>query len=152
VSAQTKCLNCGAMMVPRSDGRIFTCPYCSAEAQVAIESGQIAAGLKLDLANADQFLQELAMALHGHFGERTKLKLEGTQVQHFEVNLDPHLFVAKRETHGIVTQYKKLVRGIALKTTHHPLDRWVQLLTEALASHANENARVAQVLSHLQPK
>jgi hypothetical protein len=60
--------------------------------------------------------------------------------------------VAKRETHGIVTQYKKLVRGIALKTTHHPLDRWVQLLTEALASHANENARVAQVLSHLQPK
>jgi hypothetical protein len=140
------------MMVPRPDGRIFVCPYCSAEAQVAIDSQQLAAGLKLDLSNVDTFLLELSAALHGHFGERTKLKLDGAQVAMFEVNLDPHLFVAKRETHGIVTQYKKLVRGIALKTTHHPLDKWVQLLTEALASHANENARVAQVLSHLQPK
>ena len=51
----------------------------------------------------------------------------------------------------MVGQYKKLVRGIALKTQHHPLDKWVELLIASLAAYANENARVAQVLSQLKP-
>ncbi len=146
-----RCANCGAMMTPLADGRTLSCPYCGAKVQTAIDSEQIAQGLKLDLGNADEFLHQLASSLHTHLGTRTKVLLEGTRVVHFELNLDPDLFVAKREAHGVVAQYKKLVRGIALKTQTHPLDKWVELLTRALASHANENARVAQVLAQLKP-
>ncbi|MCE9576137.1 MAG: transposase [Deltaproteobacteria bacterium] len=144
-----RCSTCGAAMKPDANGRLYACHYCGAEVQAAIDATQIAAGLKLDLANADAFLNGLATALHGHLGTRTTLRAAGGRVDHFEINLDPDLFVVKREGHGVVAQYKKLVRGVALKTHTHPLDRWVQLLTKALASHANENARVAQVLATL---
>jgi hypothetical protein len=136
-------------MAPGADGRTYDCPYCGARQQEAIASEQLAQGLKLDLSNVDAFIHQLAHQLHGHFGERTKLRLDGAVVSHFEINLDPDLFVAKREADRVVAQHKKLVRGIALKTAIHPLDTWVQMLTRSLASHANENARVAQVLSQL---
>jgi predicted RNA-binding Zn-ribbon protein involved in translation (DUF1610 family) len=148
---QQRCANCGAMMTPQTDGRTLSCPYCAAQVQTTIDSQQLANGLKLDLANADEFLHQLASSLHTHLGTRTKVLLEGTRVIHFEINLDPDLFVARRESSGVIAQYKKLVRGIALKTHTHPLDKWVELLTKALAAHANENARVAQVLSQLKP-
>jgi hypothetical protein len=136
-------------MTPRPDGRIHVCPFCGAEAQVAVGADQIGAGLKLDLANVEQFLSQLAHALHGNMGNRSKLELDGTRVVRFELNLGNDLFVALRESDGVVTQHKKLVRGIALKTAIHPVDRWVDLLAKALAAHANENARVAQVLNQL---
>jgi hypothetical protein len=82
-------------------------------------------------------------------GERTKLQSEGTRIVCFELHLEPDVFLVKREMHGIVAQHKKIVRGIALKTATHPLDHWVTLLSKALAAHANENARVAQVLATL---
>lgn len=147
-----KCANCGAMMTPLTDGRTLKCPYCEAKVQVAIGTDQLAAGLKLDLEDTENFVHQLASALHTHLGQRTKVKHDGARVVHFELNLDPHLFVAKVDTTGVVAQYKKLVRGIALKTQHHPLDAWVRMLVEALAAHANENARVAQVLAQLSPK
>jgi hypothetical protein len=144
-----RCANCGAIMKPDANGRLYACNYCGAQVQAAIDASQIAAGLTLDLTNAEAFLHGLAAALHGHLGERTKLRGLGTRVDHFEINLDPDLFVVKREEYGIVAQYKKLVRGVALKTATHPLDRWVELLTKSLAAFANENARVAQVLATL---
>jgi len=149
VTQPVRCGQCGAPMQPGADGRTFACTYCGTQVQAAIDGAQLAAGLKLDLADADAFLHGLATALHGALGERTKIKLHGDRIQHFEINLDPDLFVVKRESHGVVAQHKKLVRGVALKTATHPLDRWVQLLTKALAAHANENARIAQVLASL---
>ena len=151
MTTQLKCPNCGAMMTPLTDGRTLSCPFCNSKVQVAIGSDQLALGLKLDLNDAEEFLHQLANALHTHLGPRTKVKMEGDRVVHFEINLDPHLFIAKRESGGVVGQYKKLVRGIALKTQHHPLDKWVELLIASLAAYANENARVAQVLSQLKP-
>jgi len=149
MSEQVRCTSCGASMTPREDGRVHACPYCGAEVQVAIDSKQIALGLKLDMKNVDAFLTRLAGALQTALGDRTRLQLDGTQIIVFEVNLDPHLFVAKRSSRGLVAQYKKLVRGVALKTATHPLDQWVEMLTEALALHANENARLAQALTQL---
>ncbi len=46
-------------------------------------------------------------------------------------------------------RHKKMVRGIALRTETLAADRWVHLLTEALARHANQNARAAWVLAQL---
>jgi hypothetical protein len=42
-----------------------------------------------------------------------------------------------------------MVRGVALKTTTHPLDKWVELLTRSIAVHVNTRAGVAQVLARL---
>lgn len=143
------CPNCGAVMSPGTDGRTFVCGYCNAQQQVAVDSAQIAEGFKLDLSNVDAFLHRLAHELHATMAGRTKLKLIGDQVAHFEINLDPDLYVAKREPTGVVAQHKKLVRGIALKTVAHPLDQWVALLAKSLAAHANENARLSSILSQL---
>jgi hypothetical protein len=144
-----RCKNCGAMMKPQADGRTRACEHCGAQVQLAVDSEQIAAGLKLDLSNVDHFLSQLARALHGSLVERTKLQLEGEKVISFEVNLDPDVFVVLRERTGVIARHKKMVRGIALKTVTHPVDKWVALLSKALASHANENARVAQILNQL---
>lgn len=149
MSQQVKCGNCGAMMSPTADGRTYACDYCGKSAQAAIDSQQLADGLKLDVGNAEAFLFQLASALHPGFEGRSRLELQGEKVILFELNLDPDLFVARRETRGLVVQHRKMVRGIALKTTTHPLDKWAQQLIKALAAHANENARVAQVLMRL---
>ena len=149
MSEPTRCANCGAPMKAGFDPRFHVCPYCGVEAQVKVDGGDLAKGLALDLNDIESFLTGLADALHGHLGPRTKLRKSGDQVDHFEINLDPDVFIAKREGYGLVAQHKKLVRGVALKTNTHPLDRWVELLSKALASHANENARVALILTQI---
>jgi hypothetical protein len=154
MTEQIRCPNCGAMMTPKSDGRTVNCPYCEAELQVAIDSGQIAAGLQIDLANVDAFLFRLAATLHANFAALTKVQHDGGQLQHFEIKLDPDLFVAKRESYGdgMIVQHKKLVRGVALKTVTHPIDQWVELLTQSLAKHANTRAAAAHAIAQFSIK
>jgi hypothetical protein len=149
MTQQIRCPNCGAMMVPKTDGRTVTCSYCNAELQVAIESEQIAAGLQIDLNNVDAFLSRLAHTMHAHFATRTRVQHDGGQLVLFELNLDPDMFVAKRDYDTFLTQHKKMVRGIALKTVQHPIDEWMQLLTKALARHANTSAGAAQAIASL---
>lgn len=149
MTEKRSCPNCGAVLSPSTDGRTFACEFCGARHQFAIDSAQIAQGFKLDLSNVDAFLHKLAHELHATMSGRTKLRLDGDQVAHFEINLDPDLYMAKREASGVIAQHKKLVRGIALKTVTHPLDAWVAMLSKSLAAHANENARVARILSQL---
>jgi hypothetical protein len=144
-----RCSNCGAVMQALPDGRVHGCSYCGAQQRLAIDSADVAAGLALDLHNIEAFVRQLASALHGQLGSRTQLHEAGGAIQKFEINLDPDVFLIKREGHALVAQHKKLVRGVALKTNTHPLDRWVELLSRALAAHANENARVAQVLASI---
>jgi hypothetical protein len=149
MSEQIRCQNCNAPMKPKEDGRTMACTFCGAEMQIAVDAAQLSAGLKLDRSNVDEFVHQLATALHHGMKERSKLQLEGTRVLLFELDLGADLFVVVRESGSVVTRHKKMVRGIALKTATHPIDRWVELLSKALASFANENARVAQVLSQL---
>jgi hypothetical protein len=150
--APVPCANCGAMMAPLGDGRTYGCSYCHTQVVVAIDGQQIAAGMRLDLANADAFLAQLANTLSVGFSESTRIQANGRQVLAIEVTVDPDVFLAHREQHGVVTQHKRVVRGIALRTTAVPIDRWVELLTEALARHANTNARAAWVLGRLTGK
>ena len=149
MSDKTRCPNCGALMTPKSDGRTVSCEYCHAQLQVAIDSEQIAAGLQLDLANVDAFLHKLATAMHANFSSRTRLEYDGGQLAKFELNLDPDMFVAKRDYDGMIVQHKKMVRGVALKTVTHPIERWVELLTQALARHANTSATAAQAIAQI---
>ncbi|HEX3343769.1 MAG TPA: hypothetical protein VHS09_04310, partial [Polyangiaceae bacterium] len=58
-------------------------------------------------------------------------------------------FTLKREGGHVVAQYKKLVRGIALKTKEMPLDQWVEKLSESLARHANVNAQAGALAAQL---
>jgi len=114
-----------------------------------VEATQIAAGMRLDLSNASAFLTRLAHALETAMADRTKIQRHGAEVVVIELDLSPDLFIAKREARGVLAQHKKIVRGIALKTATHPLDRWVEMVTAALASHANEDARATHALSAL---
>ncbi len=125
----------------------YGCKYCGAEVQLAVDGAQIAAGMRLDLSNASAFLTRLAHALETALADRTKIQRHGAEVVLIELNLGTDLFVAKREGHGVLAQHKKMVRGIALKTATHPLDRWVEMMTSALAAHANEDARATTALS-----
>jgi len=146
MSQQIKCQSCGASMEPsKIDGRTHQCPYCGAVVQVAVDAAQIAAGLRVDLNNVNAFLEGLAKQL-GALSDRTKVVRDGNQIVVFEINLDPDLYVAKREGHAVVGQYKKLVRGVALKTATHPLDRWLDMLITSLAARAGENQRIAEAL------
>jgi|SRR5579883_2888088 len=149
MSSPVPCNYCGAMMVPQFDGRTYACPYCKTQMQVAIGADQIAAGMALDLANVDRFLSHLANTLHQGFHEHTRIDANGTVVMAIEINLEPEVFMARREGQHVVAQHKKVVRGIALRTQTLPLDRWVEMLTQALATHANQNARAAWVLGQI---
>jgi hypothetical protein len=137
------------MMVPAWDGRVYSCPFCRTQTQVAISGDQIAAGMALDLANIDAFLSKLAATLWQGYAEHTRIQAQGQWVQSIEVNLDPDVFMIHREGQSAVAQHKKVVRGVALRTKTLALDVWVDLMTEALARHANTNARAAWVLAQL---
>ena len=144
-----ECTNCGAKMTPQFDGRVYVCPFCQMKIQVAIGADQIAAGMAVDLTNIDAFLQRLANALYQGFREYSRIEANGQTIMSLELNLEPEVFMAKREGHRVVTQHKKVVRGIALKTATLPIDRWYEMLTQALARHANENSRAAWVLGQI---
>jgi hypothetical protein len=143
------CHNCGAPMQPGADGRLYKCGFCGTQAQVAVAADQIAAGMALDLSNIENFLAHLARGLMTAVPQQVKIESSGAHVHGIEVNLEPDAFVLKREGGHVVSQYKKLVRGIALKTKDLPLDQWVQMLSESLARHANVNAQAGALAAQL---
>jgi hypothetical protein len=136
-------------MTPQADARTYVCSFCHTRVLVAVEGHQIAAGMRLDLTNIDGFLGQLANTLHAGYGECTRISAQGSWVQAIEVTVEPDGFVVRREGAGVVAQHKKMVRGIALKTSILPLDQWVALLTKALARQAGSNTRAAWVLARL---
>lgn len=136
-------------MIPGGDGRTYACEYCDAKVLVAVDGGQIAQGMALDLANIDTFLTQLADALSTTIPEHLKVQRHGAHVVAIEIAFPSDVFLAKRDPQGIVAQQKKLVRGVALKTATHPLDHWYEQLMRALAKLANENARAGAALSRL---
>ncbi len=136
-------------MVPGPDGRTYACRYCQTHVQAAVGADQIAAGLMLDLHDMEAFLAQLANTMSQGLAENTKIQAHGRTVETIEIDLDPDVFIARRSGSKVVSEHKKVVRGIVLKTSAVPLDRWVELLTEALARHANTNARAAWVLGRI---
>jgi hypothetical protein len=137
------------MTNPQGDGRTYVCPFCQTKVLVAVDGDQLAAGMRLDLHNIDGFLSQLAGTLHAGYSECTRITAQGTFVHAIEITVEPDGFVVRREGSGVVAQHKKMVRGVALKTSTLPLDRWVEMLTAALARQAGSNARAAWVLSRL---
>jgi hypothetical protein len=148
VSHGGECSRCGAPLAPDA-GTTNGCRYCGARERVAIDGRQIAAGLRLDLSNADALLHRLAHELSSHFAELTRVEREGGKVVGFDLTLEKDMFVIKRSPQGVVAQHKKMVRGVALKTATHPVERWIEMLTRALAEHANTSASAAQALARL---
>ncbi|HVV81764.1 MAG TPA: hypothetical protein VHE35_01750 [Kofleriaceae bacterium] len=150
MSQLVHCNHCGAPMQPHADGRIFACEFCGSKEQVAIDAAQIAAGMKLDTGDIEGFVFGLARSLQLAMPDRTRVVHAERRIVLLELNLDPHLYLTRREPHGGFTaQYKKLVRGVALRTKTLALDVWVRDLTQAMAEHANQNAKLAQVLAQL---
>ena len=146
----SRCSNCGAPLAQSGpDVRKGVCQHCGAELTVAIDSEQIAAGMQLDIANADAFMRQLARALGHAFGQRTRIEWSSGKITKVSLDLGKDMFVAVLEIDQVVGQKKKMVRGVALKTAHHPIDIWVGLLHEAIATHVNTNAKAATALAQL---
>jgi len=136
-------------MQPAADGRLYHCGYCGTQAQVGIGADQIAAGMALDLSNVESFLAHLARSLQQAVPQQVRIEASGAHVIGLEVNLEPDAFVLRREGGRVVSQYKKLVRGIALKTKELPLAEWVEMLSQSLARHANVNAQAGALAAQL---
>lgn len=148
-----RCGNCGAVMTPsEKDGRTYSCSYCNTTVQAAIDGKQIAAGLALDTRNVEHFLATLAGALQHGFGDAVTVGRDGAVIIAVEIDFEPQRFVVKRDKSKLVASVKKMVRGVALKTKHHPIEAWFALLTEAIAEHVNDNVRVTEVLAQLRGK
>jgi hypothetical protein len=137
------------MMTPQGDARTFICPFCNTRVLVAVEGHQIAAGMRLDLRNIDAFLGQLANTLHAGYAECTRIQAQGPYVHAIDVTVEPDGFSIRREGAGVVAQHKKMVRGVALKTSTLTLEKWVDMLTKALARQASSNTRAAWVLARL---
>jgi len=137
------------MMVPQWDGRVHVCPYCRTQVQVAIGGEQIAAGMAMDFANVDQFLLRLAWTLKQGFFEHARIQESGGWVTSLSVWLEPDEFSIRREGREALAEHKKIVRGVALRTKRLPLEEWHAELCEALAKHANANARAAWILKQI---
>ncbi len=136
-------------MTPHWDGRVYACPFCRTQMQVAIGADQIAAGMAVDLANVDGFLAKLANTLSQGFAEHAAIVANGGYVVSIQINLDPDHFHVHREGQHAVATHKKVVRGVALRTKTLTLDVWYNQLTQALANNANTNARAAWVLGQI---
>ena len=136
-------------MQPHTDGRVYSCGFCGTKAQVAIGADQVAAGMALDLSNIDAFLANLARQLQQAVPQEVRVQSSGAHVHGIELTLEADAFVLRREGQRVVSQYKKLVRGIALKTKDLPLQQWVQMLADSLARHANNNAQAGALAAQL---
>jgi hypothetical protein len=145
-----RCNNCGAPLTQAGpDVRKGVCQHCGAELAVAIDSAQIAAGMKLDMDNADAFMTQLARALAHAFGQRTKVHWDRGRISKVELDLGKDMFVAVLDVDTVEGQKKKMVRGVALKTTRYLIDEWVVQLHDAIAAHVNSNAKAATALAQL---
>ena len=145
-----RCANCGAPLVQNGpDVRKGVCAHCGNELTVAIDSEQIAAGMHLDIANADAFMTQLARALGHAFGQRAKVHWDRGKIVRVDLDLGKDMFVAVLDVDQVQGQHKKMVRGVALKTAMHPIDVWVGLLHKAIATHVNTNAKAAAALAQL---
>ena len=136
-------------MASGPDVRRGVCQFCGTELTVAIDSAQIAAGMHLDIQNADAFMTQLARSLGHAFGERAKVEWDRGRISKVSLDLGKDMFVAVLDIDNVKGQHKKMVRGVALKTTEHPIDVWVGLLHKSIATHANTNAKAATALAQL---
>jgi hypothetical protein len=136
-------------MKPDAEGRLYKCGFCGTQSQVGIGADQIAAGMALDLSNIEAFLGHLARSLQQAIPQQVRVSASGAHITGIEVDLEPDAFVLRREGGHVVSQYKKLVRGIALKTKDLPLEQWVEMLSQSLARHANVNAQAGALAAQL---
>jgi hypothetical protein len=136
-------------MQPHADGRVYHCGFCGTKAQVAIGADQVAAGLALDRTNIETFLGHLARSLQEAVPQEVQVQASGAQIHGIEVTLGGDAFVLRRDAGRVVSQYKKLVRGVALKTKDLPLEEWVTMLADSLARHANSNAQAGALAARL---
>ena len=94
-------------------------------------------------------MRQLARALGHAFGQRTRIEWVSGRITKVALDLGKDMFVAVLEIDTVIGQKKKMVRGVALKTVVHPIEDWVILLHEAIATHVNTNAKAATALAQL---
>jgi hypothetical protein len=149
-----KCPNCGATLTAGADPRVTTCPYCAAEAPVALDAAALAQSLNRDFKTVSELFVHLAQKLAREFPRHTKIQAESGWFSSgpttgFEVTVGDVVLAMKRSGHDVVSTRKKVVRGIALKTETLSIADWVEALADSLADVANESSTSREALERL---
>ncbi|MEO7113160.1 MAG: hypothetical protein ABI183_22165 [Polyangiaceae bacterium] len=147
-----KCQNCGAEILPGSDGRTGACGYCHSKTVGAIDPGALAATLGREMNDIHAFVTKLADTLESSFPDMTNVERTGLFTKHvskIEITTNPMIF--KLEVHGShVTAHKtRASRGISLKNETIPVAQWVSELSQALAQLANESEAAHRALGKI---
>ena len=103
-------------------------------------------GMNADLSNGFRRSSSASRTLSRPRMSPTEPRVErhGAEIVAIELNLPPDVFLARRDGREVVAQHKSrlMVRGIALKTASHPLDRWVEMLCKARSPRTPTKTRV----------
>jgi hypothetical protein len=149
-----KCPNCGANLVGSADHRSTACPYCGADAPVALDAAALAQSLGHDFKSVEAMFEHLAAKLAREFPKITKVESSGGWFTSgsptgFEVTLGTEVLAMKHDGSHIVATRKKVVRGIALKTEVLAIADWVEALADGIAAMADESAAARAALERL---
>ena len=148
------CSNCGGAIELASDGRSLQCPYCGRHETKTLDPTLLANALQSEFKTLEQFFEHLAGRLSQSFPQHTKVETSGgffsaRHVESFEVTLEPHVYRMRREGGQVRPERVRIVRGVALKTEHLPVDQWLQGLCESLANAATASATAHEAVTRM---
>lgn len=136
------------------DGRSLQCPYCGRHETKTLDPTLLANALQAEFKTLEQFFEHLAERLSRNFPQHTKVETGGgffssKRVESFEVSLDPHVYRMRREGSHVHAERVRVVRGVALKTEHLPVDQWLHALCEGLAHAATASAAAHEAVTKM---
>lgn len=120
----------------------------------ALQADILANVFRMDIAEAGDLLEALALKLTASLPENTSVTRAGWMlsskrpVQELTVRFDNAHLQIVREKHGSFrAQVMKVVRGVVLKTSEIPVDQWIVELSQQLAEVAERNATTRRALN-----
>jgi hypothetical protein len=121
----------------------------------SVQLDLIAASLRADLADIDTFVEGLATKLEQAIPgavdvQRARNGFRGPKaVVRIAVNAGGDRLELRREHGQLVAIRARVSGGIVLKTEELDLDRWLEVLTETLATQAGRSEQTRQALERL---
>jgi hypothetical protein len=125
--------------------------YEDVEEELRVEV--LAAALRMDTQAAGDLLESLAVKLSGSLPENTTVRRGGwflsskKPVEEINVRFDEAQYQIVRERHGSFTAREmKIVRGVVLKTSDVPVDKWISDLAQDITEIAQQSSATRQAL------
>lgn len=116
----------------------------------------VAASLRADLTDVRAFVEALAEKLEGALPGATRVSRRGgglfggrKRVAAISVAVGPDQFELENDDGRVACRRRTVVRGIALKNEELPLEEWIDAVSRALVTEAEESERGRTALARL---